>query len=78
MTRVDSFIHLDTIALWPLFNYLLWSDATDGRIERKQWDIYKSVNQKYADMVLEHYTEDDTGNKQISIQPHINSSFQLF
>ncbi|SAL98687.1 hypothetical protein [Absidia glauca] len=46
--------------LWPLFNYLLWSDATDGRIERKQWDIYKSVNQKYADMVLEHYTEDDT------------------
>ncbi|KAI8332220.1 glycosyltransferase family 20-domain-containing protein [Chlamydoabsidia padenii] len=46
--------------LWPLFNYILWSDATDGRIERKQWEIYKSVNQQYADMVLKHYTEDDT------------------
>ncbi|CAO3600646.1 unnamed protein product [Absidia cylindrospora] len=46
--------------LWPLFNYILWSDATDGRIERKQWEIYKAVNQKYADMVLKHYTEDDT------------------
>ncbi|KAI8097569.1 glycosyltransferase family 20-domain-containing protein [Halteromyces radiatus] len=46
--------------LWPLFNYILWSDATDGRIERKQWEIYKLVNQKYADMVLKHYTEGDT------------------
>ncbi|ORX62032.1 hypothetical protein DM01DRAFT_1379888 [Hesseltinella vesiculosa] len=46
--------------LWPLFNYILWSDATDGRIERKQWDIYKRVNQEYADTVIRHYREGDT------------------
>ncbi|KAI8066372.1 glycosyltransferase family 20-domain-containing protein [Gongronella butleri] len=46
--------------LWPLFNYILWSDATDGRIERKQWEIYKRVNQEYADMVLKHYRTGDT------------------
>ncbi|CAO3611616.1 unnamed protein product [Cunninghamella blakesleeana] len=48
------------VMLWPLFNYILWSDATDGRIERKQWEIYKSVNQKYADIVISHYKDGDT------------------
>ncbi|KAI8353311.1 glycosyltransferase family 20-domain-containing protein [Choanephora cucurbitarum] len=45
--------------LWPLFNYVIWNDATDGRIEKTQWNYYESVNQKYADLVVEHYQPGD-------------------
>lgn len=47
------------IVLWPLFNYIVWNDATDGRIEKKQWNYYEQVNQKYADLVVEHYQSGD-------------------
>ncbi|KAI9312741.1 glycosyltransferase family 20-domain-containing protein [Dichotomocladium elegans] len=45
--------------LWPLFHYLLWNDATDGRLERTQWEAYLAVNQKYAELVIQHYQHGD-------------------
>ncbi|CDH50920.1 trehalose 6-phosphate phosphatase [Lichtheimia corymbifera JMRC:FSU:9682] len=45
--------------LWPLFHYLIWNDATDGRLERKQWEAYAMVNRKYAELVCQHYREGD-------------------
>ncbi|KAI8149805.1 glycosyltransferase family 20-domain-containing protein [Fennellomyces sp. T-0311] len=45
--------------LWPLFHYLLWNDATDGRLERTQWEAYAAVNQKYADLVVQQYRDGD-------------------
>lgn len=48
-----------TIVLWPLFNYIVWNDATDGRLEKRQWDFYEQINQKYADLVVEHYQPGD-------------------
>lgn len=46
--------------MWPLFNYIVWNDATDGRIEKTQWNYYEAVNQKYADTVVEQYQDGDT------------------
>ncbi|KAI7904460.1 glycosyltransferase family 20-domain-containing protein [Cokeromyces recurvatus] len=46
--------------LWPLFNYIIWNDATDGRIEKSQWNFYKKVNQRYADLVIAEYQPTDT------------------
>lgn len=45
--------------LWPLFNYIVWNDATDGRIEKTQWNYYEAVNQKYANLVIEQYQPGD-------------------
>lgn len=47
------------IVLWPLLHYTIWNDATDGRLESKQWEIYTLVNQKYADLVIENYQDGD-------------------
>lgn len=47
------------VVLWPLFHYLIWNDATDGRLERKQWEAYAMVNRKYAELVCQHYREGD-------------------
>lgn len=48
------------VVLWPLFNYIVWNDATDGRIEKAQWDYYEAVNQSYADLAVTQYREGDT------------------
>ncbi|KAF8975913.1 threalose-6-phosphate phosphatase [Entomortierella lignicola] len=45
--------------LWPLFHYILWDVATDGRIEEKSWDDYVFVNQQFANTVVEHYRKGD-------------------
>ncbi|KAL0080774.1 glycosyltransferase family 20-domain-containing protein [Phycomyces blakesleeanus] len=45
--------------LWPLFHYIIWDNATDGRLERQQWESFSSVNQLYADAVIENYQEGD-------------------
>jgi hypothetical protein len=37
----------------------VWNDATDGRIEQKQWNYYEAVNQKYADLIVEEYQTGD-------------------
>jgi trehalose-6-phosphate synthase len=48
------------LVLWPLFNYIIWNDATDGRIEKTQWNYYEAVNQTYADLVVDQYQSGDT------------------
>ncbi|KAI8988048.1 glycosyltransferase family 20-domain-containing protein [Mycotypha africana] len=45
--------------LWPLLHYMIWNDATDGRLERKQWEAYAAVNQIYADFVSDLYQDGD-------------------
>ncbi|KAF9971642.1 threalose-6-phosphate phosphatase [Actinomortierella ambigua] len=45
--------------LWPLFHYLLWDEATDGRIEKKNWDDYVFVNQQFADAIVQQYQPGD-------------------
>ncbi|KAF9332889.1 threalose-6-phosphate phosphatase [Podila minutissima] len=45
--------------LWPLFHYILWDEATDGRIEKKNWDDYVFVNQQFADAIVEQYKPGD-------------------
>ncbi|CAO3600305.1 unnamed protein product [Absidia cylindrospora] len=45
--------------LWPLLHYIIWSDATDGRLESKQWEAYAAVNQKYSDLVIDHHQPGD-------------------
>lgn len=51
--------------LWPLFHYLLWNNATDGRLERRQWEAYAAVNQKYADLVVKHYRDGDISKQRM-------------
>ncbi|KAF9188721.1 threalose-6-phosphate phosphatase [Haplosporangium sp. Z 767] len=45
--------------LWPLFHYILWDEATDGRLEKKNWDDYVFVNQQFADAIAEQYQPGD-------------------
>ncbi|KAF9142998.1 threalose-6-phosphate phosphatase [Mortierella sp. GBA39] len=45
--------------LWPLFHYLLWDEATDGRQEKKNWDDYVFVNQQFTDAILKQYQPGD-------------------
>lgn len=56
---VDHSIDTLILVLWPLFHYLIWNDATDGRLERKQWEAYAMVNRKYADLVCQQYQQGD-------------------
>lgn len=41
--------------IWPLFHYFM--EFTEA--EHHYWEVYKQVNQKYADEILEHYEEGD-------------------
>ncbi|KAI7832183.1 glycosyltransferase family 20-domain-containing protein [Gamsiella multidivaricata] len=45
--------------LWPLFHYILWDEATDGRIEERNWDDYVFVNQQFANAVVKQYQPGD-------------------
>ncbi len=42
--------------LWPLFHYLIGSVTFD----RKDWDAYYEVNERFADAVEEHYRPGDS------------------
>ena len=42
--------------VWPLFHYFL----EYSEFELESWNIYKAVNQKFADAILEKSDEDDT------------------
>ncbi len=42
--------------IWPLFHYFM----EYAEFELADWDIYKLVNQKFAQKVLEHYKKGDT------------------
>lgn len=46
--------------LWPLFHYILWDNATDGRIEAQTWRDYVSVNRSFAEAILKTYEPGDT------------------
>jgi trehalose 6-phosphate synthase/phosphatase len=41
---------------------MIWNNATDGRLERMQWEAYATVNQLYADFVSKIYQEGDISN----------------
>ncbi|KAG0292977.1 threalose-6-phosphate phosphatase [Dissophora globulifera] len=45
--------------LWPLFHYLLWDEATDGRVEKRNWEDYVFVNQQFADAIVDQYQPGD-------------------
>ncbi|KAI8137526.1 glycosyltransferase family 20-domain-containing protein [Fennellomyces sp. T-0311] len=45
--------------LWPLFHYVVWSTATDGRAEKRHWADYKAVNQQFAQTIIDHYRPGD-------------------
>lgn len=43
-------------ALWPLFHYFM----EYSRFEQEEWEAYKRVNQKFADVILDHIEDGDT------------------
>ncbi|CAI2173618.1 2604_t:CDS:10 [Funneliformis geosporum] len=45
--------------LWPLFHYILWDTATDGREEKTSWDQYVKVNKRFTDKIVEIYKPGD-------------------
>ncbi|KAI8096191.1 glycosyltransferase family 20-domain-containing protein [Halteromyces radiatus] len=45
--------------LWPLFHYIVWANATDGRSEKKFWADYVAVNQQFADTIVANYRPGD-------------------
>ncbi len=54
--EIDGFYYgFSNRSIWPLFHYFM--EYTEW--ETGQWEMYKKVNQKYADVVLEHYEEGD-------------------
>ncbi len=42
--------------IWPLFHYFL----EYSEFELPNWQVYKQVNQKFADALLEHVSDEDT------------------
>lgn len=54
----DSYAH-KFIVLWPLFHYVVLPNASDGRIEKKNWDDYKAVNVHFAQKIIENYRPGD-------------------
>lgn len=54
--EIDGFYYgFSNRTIWPLFHYFM--EYTEA--EQEYWEIYRQVNQKYADEVLKHYTEGD-------------------
>lgn len=55
--EVDGFYFgFSNRTIWPLFHYFL----EYSEFELNSWNIYKAVNQKFADAILEKADEDDT------------------
>jgi trehalose 6-phosphate synthase/phosphatase len=55
--EVDGFYFgFSNRTIWPLFHYFL----EYSEFELESWEIYKAVNQKFADAILEKASEDDT------------------
>lgn len=54
--EMDGFYYgFSNRSIWPLFHY--FTEYTEW--ESWQWDMYKKVNQKYADSVIANYQEGD-------------------
>lgn len=47
--------------LWPLFHYILWADATDGRVEKMNWNDYTAINKQFTDAIVDNYQPGDIG-----------------
>ncbi|CAG8440488.1 10953_t:CDS:10 [Acaulospora colombiana] len=45
--------------LWPLFHYILWENATDGREEKINWEQYLKVNSRFTDKICKIYQPGD-------------------
>ncbi|ORZ33533.1 glycosyltransferase family 20-domain-containing protein [Catenaria anguillulae PL171] len=58
-TAVSHYEGYCKATLWPLFHYVLWDGATDGRKELKDWDSYTRVNQTFAAIAAKHYVPGD-------------------
>ncbi|SMC87144.1 bifunctional alpha,alpha-trehalose-phosphate synthase (UDP-forming)/trehalose-phosphatase [Cellulophaga tyrosinoxydans] len=55
--EVDGFYYgFSNRTIWPLFHYFL----EYSEFELESWEIYKNVNQKFADAIVEKANEDDT------------------
>lgn len=55
--EVDGFYYgFSNRTIWPLFHYFL----EYSEFELDSWNIYKDVNQKFADAILEKANDDDT------------------
>ncbi|MBT8320420.1 MAG: bifunctional alpha,alpha-trehalose-phosphate synthase (UDP-forming)/trehalose-phosphatase [Eudoraea sp.] len=55
--EVDGFYFgFSNRTIWPLFHYFLQY----SEFELSNWEIYRDVNQKFADVVLEHAQDGDT------------------
>ncbi len=52
----DFYFGFSNKTLWPLFHYFM--EFTE--FEKDQWESYKEVNQKFADVVLENVNDGDT------------------
>ncbi|HSI70841.1 MAG TPA: bifunctional alpha,alpha-trehalose-phosphate synthase (UDP-forming)/trehalose-phosphatase [Gillisia sp.] len=54
--EIDGFYYgFSNRSIWPLFHYFMEYTEWDA----DKWEIYKSVNQKYADVVIENYRDGD-------------------
>jgi trehalose 6-phosphate synthase/phosphatase len=51
----DFYLGFSNKTLWPLFHYFM----EYAKFENDQWEAYKNVNQKFADVVLEHLEDED-------------------
>jgi hypothetical protein len=54
------------VVLWPMFHYILWDTATDGREETNNWTQYVKVNERFTDKIVELYKPGDIGNYLLS------------
>ncbi|MFD1095679.1 bifunctional alpha,alpha-trehalose-phosphate synthase (UDP-forming)/trehalose-phosphatase [Salegentibacter chungangensis] len=54
--ELDGFYYgFSNRTIWPLFHYFMEFTEAD----KEHWETYKRVNQKYADIILEHYEDGD-------------------
>lgn len=51
----DFYLGFSNKTLWPLFHYFM----EYAEFEKDHWEAYKRVNQKFADVVLEHIEDSD-------------------
>ncbi|SAM07399.1 hypothetical protein [Absidia glauca] len=56
---IPIFLDKKSHVLWPLFHYIVWTSATDGRAEKQFWADYVAVNQQFADTIVAHYRPGD-------------------
>lgn len=55
--EIDGFYYgFSNRTIWPLFHYFMEYTESDG----EHWKIYKQVNEKYAEEVVKHASENDT------------------